>query len=138
MREFKFRAWDGQENKMTAVMSLRDFATTDGIPESWFDEQIYMQYTGLKDRNGVEIFESDILEFADKWECYRGQHSIRFMSITGKELEAAKAKYEAEPMERREVVLPECYEWLLSPDVQSWWKVIGNIYENQELLELDN
>ena len=48
MRDIKFRAWDSYENKMYPVIQ---------------DEAInLMQYTGLKDRNGKEIYEGDILK----------------------------------------------------------------------------
>jgi hypothetical protein len=56
MREIKFRAWDGK--RMSIDVSL----CHEGCG-NWKDEQL-MQYTGLKDKNGKEIYEGDVL----KWE----------------------------------------------------------------------
>jgi hypothetical protein len=44
-----------------------------------------------------------------------------------------QAEYEAEPMERRVMEIPGCYEESID-DLKSYWEVIGNIYENPELL----
>jgi len=56
MREIKFRAWNPHEKIM-------DFDELIPAQEVWFDEgTILMQYTGLKDKNGREIYEGDVVE----------------------------------------------------------------------------
>lgn len=57
MREIKFRVWDGK--KMESFLLDNDFDCITG----WIGESPLMQYTGLKDKNGKEIYEGDIVEF---------------------------------------------------------------------------
>ena len=53
MREIKFRAWDKTLNKMIQNITWKG--------DSQSDRYSVMQYTGLKDKNGKEIYEGDIL-----------------------------------------------------------------------------
>ena len=61
MREYKFRVWDGKT--MVGVGSI-EFFTDDSIHvnEELLNPDL-MQYTGLKDKNGVEIYEYDLVKF---------------------------------------------------------------------------
>jgi len=99
------------------------------------DEVMLMQYTGLKDKNGVEIYEGDILEFTDKWEWYRGNYSVKMMSADQDELKVLKAQYEAEPMYRYKVKYHPYDGYGISKyDLENYLAVVGNIYQNPELL----
>lgn len=71
MREIKFRMWNPITNTMIDLKKITPFALnidTDG-PFIPFCGMPLMQYTGIKDRNGKEIYEGDILriEFYSDW-----------------------------------------------------------------------
>lgn len=130
MRKFKFRAWD--DDKM--FYQVRCGGTFDDIPTAptaWDESrkdwvnltgQPYtkiMQYTGLKDRNGKEIYEGDILD----------DYEDKPMHI---EFSNKKAAFcfvdEFDPYGKEYYTVKDLhYEDLI---------IVGNIYENPELLEV--
>ena len=122
MREIKFRAWDKEEKKMVYDVEY----AYDGYPidtASSFGEMLdcpdfynVMQYTGLKDKNDKEIYEGDIVHFK----------TLRSKEYIGevKSYEDAASFF---------VVVKKHYMECLD-DVYEL-KVLGNIYENKELLD---
>lgn len=121
----RYRAWDKTHKKL----GLIDADMVDGFFQSVkiFDEDdddwqtadnfIIMQSTGLKDKNGTEIFEGDALKNND----YPNQTFICKHS-------RLQASFQAES-------LNGLLALSLWKDEERDWQVLGNIYENLELLE---
>lgn len=127
-REIKFRAWDEVSEKM---LNWNDFLDTNMkntfiAPES--TGLILMQYTGLHDKNGKEIYEGDVVLYED-WEmAYEGGGNDSF--INKGIIEYVECNCCFNVTERQTVELQD----VLYKDNESL-EVIGNIYDNPELLE---
>jgi uncharacterized phage protein (TIGR01671 family) len=121
MREFKFRAWDVINKKMYPVAyptwngateGKIDFVnhTVETIDEDGDDKPEVMQFTGLIDQSGKEVYEGDIL-------------NIWYSDIGRVKTEQVVYRNDS-----------ACFD---TPDVEDWnramFDVIGNIYENPEL-----
>jgi len=130
-REIKFRAWD-EKNKMRIIKSLEDLLqwSADGNYQNRDMEfVVWEQYTGLKDNNGKEIYEGDIITFTE----------IDEDSCLGKEdTHTGKVEWIDEIAQWR-FIYPsgqrtELHFIVQLPTIKSC-EVIGNIYENPELLQ---
>jgi uncharacterized phage protein (TIGR01671 family) len=133
MREIKFRAWDGYAKKMVGDFRGAAEVYDDGKMREIHPATVVMQFTGLRDKNGKEIYEGDIVEFTDKWEWYRGSYGIKMMFASKEERTSLVAQYEAEPMHRFAVEFSPHEGYNLSRGDMQVYAVIGNIYENPEL-----
>lgn len=125
-REIKFRAWD-KKNKEMVEVDLIDLKFTgilfevnhDGANHSLnFEDIELMQFTGLHDKNNVEVYEGDIIRHpGTRTTFYVGyyENGARF--------------------EPKGVIFDSYLEshWMYYDD----YEVIGNIYENPELLKGD-
>lgn len=119
--EFKFRAWDKRSNRF--VDSGIQFNNTT-MRLATISDLILMRYTGLKDKNGKEIYEGDLVrqkqKFADGYQIFliAWGHIGWFPELKARKLEKMMHKIEGE----------NDADW-------EQFEVIGNIYENPELLK---
>lgn len=119
-REIKFRAWDTETKEMS-----HDFLSKNWLKVCIVSPYVeLMQYTGLKDKNGVEIYEGDILKSkhesmgAVKWHVGWGAFCF------------SNHLYKDDEGKMRRVMGSQNF-W---NDAHSY-EVIGNVWENPELLQ---
>lgn len=133
MREIKFRAYWYRAKKMTKDFGLDDYAQDhdgthgDADYPSLYDvergEAVIMQYTGLKDRNGKEIYEGDVIE-------------VEFIVYPESKKEKIESKYISQvTFQDGCFVFYDDYESHVPCQPCFRTKIIGNIYENPELLK---
>jgi hypothetical protein len=124
MKEIKFRAWDKENKKMMKVSSLslenKEISVKENGTFRLFRMQDLMQYTGLKDKNGKEICEGDIVKIL-KLEGYG--ESCDQVEYTAK-IEYYISEFRLQLLDLR-----------LSDESIVEIEIIGNIYENKNLLE---
>ena len=118
MREVIFRAWYKKGGYMMPVEEIdfnQGLINKTGIWR-WFHEVELMQYTGLKDKNGVKIFEGDVL-----FHPLQGRRKVFYP------YSETVASYGLRNIDNG-------FGSTLQ-DSHAVWEVIGNIYENEDLLE---
>ena len=118
-REIKFRAWDKRHNSMEYINDLYWFEEN-GIHDFNDDNYIFMQNTGLKDKNGKEIYDSDIVKVT--W----GSGKIVFYEV--KYYGSLGYHYLRDTKNKEDDDIICIYDY-------SQMDVIGNVFDNPELLK---
>jgi uncharacterized phage protein (TIGR01671 family) len=128
-RKIKFRAWDkeqeilhpvqdlqfGNNGKTHVFLALGEDICSEGFAPEKFD---LMQYTGLKDKNGEEIFEGDVVKFWANPKDYGGYKGHNYIAA----------------VEWDQAFLQFIFSDGHGLKDFEFLEVIGNIYENPELL----
>ena len=124
MREIKFRAWDAHKRMWTeyrihdGVVYFLD--KSNGVCVGKYDKRYkefdLMQYTGLKDMKGKEIYEGDILFERN------GEEYYKVVFENGSFRAEFKGDFDEYSFDLIDVVAQGC-------------EVVGNIYENSELIK---
>lgn len=128
MKEIKFRAWDDDIKQMLPIVDLSapiEYHKWLGVK----DIDI-MQYTGLKDRNGKEVYEGDIMSGGLTVEFENGA-----FTVSTPQNRINRKNKEQEWLEKGEEFMAfNCKNSLSYLGANTHLEVIGNIYENTDLI----
>lgn len=142
-RKIKFRAWDTYNNKIIDWDSVKDCMR--GLEwDTLVCDYLLMQFTGLLDKNGKEIYEGDILKIPVSLnKDLHGEYSLYevvfnnggfilsyFISQKGQKVPRGMMSAFVTAFTKRDTGI------LLTSNepIKIEWKVIGNIYESKDLL----
>ena len=121
MKEIKYRAYSKRTKKVYHVLAIFFYQKVVKLSKicgsgisflEQLDDVVLMQYTGIKDKDGIEIFEGDIVRY------FRNELAVIVYRDGGVDIRSLSWG-DCEPLQRR---LGEI-------------EVIGNIYQNNDLLE---
>lgn len=111
MRVLKFRAYDGMDwiysSTIEYVEEFKQWMILDSKKDEWMYCGEPGQYTGLKDKNGREVYEGDVVTDDHNYYLVEFKHGM---------------------------FKPICYAMLDEKGLATGYEIIGNIYENPELL----
>lgn len=147
MNKPKFRAWDKEHKVMCQVGVLglgqklhREFDVylmCAQREDGWHQKHeniILIQYTGLKDKNGKDIYEGDILRFPaiDSWE--KENYSAFEVFYHDNDCADNHVGFQMNRMHNYGAIAGGFCGHQFLPKVTAKFEIIGNIYENPELL----
>ena len=142
MRDIKFRAWDKQTKRLFQVQALQFYGTNNTVDACWtngvdFDGEstlgepelnnlnnlVLMQYTGKKDINDVEIYNGDIV------------HDDEVIYLVGFGVFTDDNDFQEPTQGQTGFYIVDIHTDETFPFYSMRYRVIGNVYENPELLE---
>lgn len=139
MRDIKFRGQRQSDNKWiygdllqpTEICDIYEISDCESIDGSRYDviKETIGQYIGLKDKNGKEIYEGDILQqihyhYSNDEYGHKGFKKTIFQVLWDRKM----AGFNFKAIKQTDIEMPENY-------TEPYREVIGNIYDNPELLE---
>jgi len=120
-REIKFRAWNKHEERMISWTEIEN-GSENTLKENFEQMEkigfVLLQFTGLADKQGKEIYEGDIVKIFCGQEGGSGNYEFNIIEFEG---DGFKCK--------------PSYEDLHSATINNFVEVIGNVFENKELLK---
>jgi uncharacterized phage protein (TIGR01671 family) len=123
MRTIKFRAWNKEDVKMYSPCSMvSNFNPENCSYDSETKTCIYMQFTGLFDKNGKEIYEGDIVVAPNYYYQPDDGSNPNVLS---------KVEYKNGGFRTPDISFTEVLD---EKECEEVYEVIGNIYQNPELL----
>ena len=147
----RLRAWDKEFKEMVQVDALvfdeqiiKATYKNGNVVKEDLKNYVLMQSTGLKDKNGKEIFEGDILKFNDTWSdyCYEGYVDGEITGVNYVEIETTCfgfGKTRIPESSLFNLVNDEHFTFKeLITDTSFEFEIIGNIHTNPELLEVSS
>jgi uncharacterized phage protein (TIGR01671 family) len=123
-RELKFRAWDPQGGGQ-----MIDWSDMQCLSMNQWEQLLPMQYTGLKDKHGKDIYEGDVIRHFGEGEITDKDYVVEWrVKFTGFIL--SNKKMNEQQLNWRD----GSWLWRVSKHLS----IVGNIYENPELLSGGN